>query len=177
MCTYDSYSSKRSNDARDTKHQQNKDSLLRVLRHPRHRCYEQITKTTTSSIMLGTRSALLARWRSSKRPSPEWRPPQLMAWHIGIIKTANCTAPRTFARGRRLVVAVTGDQEITCGQRSILSATVLQYYQTWKRLVGAGAGGRCELKGANELLLVHSRWTSNRLDLSAKASYLSIGIR
>ena len=36
-----------------------------------------------------------------------------------------------------------------------------------ERLDGINADGRCELKGAKELLLVRGRWTSNRLDLSA----------
>ena len=64
-CTYRSISAIKISNARDAKHQQSKDSLLRVLRQPQHWCYEQIPKTATSSITLGTHSA---RWHAGEAP-------------------------------------------------------------------------------------------------------------
>ena len=67
----------------------------------------------------------------------EWRPPELMTWHIGIVTTTNCTAPH-MQEEEGHAVAGAGTQECTCGRRGLLSTTVLQYY------FGSAIGGYSE---------------------------------
>ena len=80
-------------DTRKVEHQQGKDSLPRVLRPPRYRC--QKTNFEDSDILNYVRNTLgtVGTLVKLQNTIAEWRPPQQLAWHIGILQTTNCTAP------------------------------------------------------------------------------------